>query len=72
MVVKINGKEVSRTEVIVKKAFEVVDDVAVFVVNSFHNVIEMAIKIGLLVFLFPYISKFFLLLVEVIKGAAGA
>lgn len=71
MVVRINGREVSRTEVIVKKTYEVVDDVAQFVVDSFHGVLELAIKIGLLVFLFPYISKFILLFVEALKAATG-
>lgn len=72
MVVKINGKEISRTEVIVKKTGEILDDVARFVFDAFYGGIELAIKIGLLVFLFPYISKFILLFVEVLKGAAGA
>jgi hypothetical protein len=71
MVLKINGKEVSRTGIIIKKSAEILDDVGCFLVNSFHSSIELAIKIGLLVFLFPYISKFISIFIEILKGAAG-
>lgn len=71
MVVKINGVEMSRTGVVVKKVSAVVDDITMFLKEMFRGSMDLAIKIGLLVFLYPYIAKFFIGFAKLVAQAAG-